>query len=427
VCLEIFSALLRAGPLRIQSENLPSKFIRDAKSFLRTQALDPIGPVTILDLAHGFPVTLDELADAVRDHDVDCSDLLPGESIPSDASANSSHRLTYISSMMGPSMKAVVQHSYGSPEEALSVREIDQPAIGDGEILLEVHAASVNALDWHMTRGMPYLIRFFDGLRVPRNRVRGVDVAGRVVATGKDVTRFKPGDEVFGGANGSFAELAVGREERLAPLPAGLTFEESAALYVAGMTALQGLRERARLRGGERIVIHGAGGGVGIFAVQIAKSMGAHVTAVTRTESVELVRSLGADTVIDYRVEDFTRRNERYDVLFDIGGSRPFLHYRRVMTREGRMVIVGGPAGGWLAPADRMLKGLFLSPFISQKIHTFVSRDDTESVTMLGEMARAGTIRPLIERRYALEDAAQAIRHVGEGRARGKVTIQVRA
>lgn len=323
-------------------------------------------------------------------------------------------------------MKAIVQTGYGSPD-VLALREIERPDIGDRDVLVEVHAASVNALDWHSTRGMPYLMRLSEGLRAPRHRVRGVDLAGRVVAAGRDVTRLKPGDEVFGGSNGSFAEYAATTEDRLARKPPGFTYEEAAAMHVAAMTAIQGLRDRAQLRPGHSVLIHGAGGGVGTFAVQIAKWLGARVIAVTRTENVDLVRSLGADEVIDYRAEDFTRRGERYDVLFDIGGSRPFTHCRRVVARGGTIVAVGGPAGRWLAPATRMIKAAMLSPFVSQRVIPFLSRDDHASLTLLADLAAAGHIRSIIERRYALAEAPEAIRYVGSGSARGKVVITVKS
>lgn len=322
-------------------------------------------------------------------------------------------------------MKAIVQEGYGSPD-VLRLRDIGQPAIDDRGVLVEIHAAAVNALDWHTTRGMPYLVRMGEGLRTPRNRVRGVDLAGRVVAVGRDVTRFKPGDEVFGGTNGSFAEYTATTEDRLARKPAGLGFGEAAALHVAGLTALQGLRDKAQLQPGQRVLVNGAGGGVGSFAVQIARWLGAHVTAVTRTESIDLVRSLGAHEVIDHRTEDFTRRQGRYDVLFDIGGTRSFAHCRRVLNRDGILVVVGGPAGRWLQPAGRLLKAATLSPFVSQRLVPFISRNDHAGLALLAELAEAGKIASVIDREYALPDAPEAIRYLGEGRARGKVVIRVR-
>ncbi|HVS66867.1 MAG TPA: NAD(P)-dependent alcohol dehydrogenase [Thermoanaerobaculia bacterium] len=280
-------------------------------------------------------------------------------------------------------MRAVVQVGYGTPD-VLALRDVEAPRPGDRQVLVRVHTASVNALDWHTTRGMPYLIRGLDGLRTPRQAIRGVDLSGSVEAVGKDVAGFAPGDEVFGGGDGSFAELAVSTPERLARKPAGVTHEQAATLNVAGLTALQALQEAARLQPPQRVLIHGAGGGVGTFAVQIAKWLGAHVTAVTRTESVETVRSLGADEVIDHRSGDFTRRPERWDVIADIGGGRRLGHLRRVLERSGVLVVIGAPAGRWLAPATRMLQAVVLSPFVPQRLAPFFSRSDAGGSGLAG-------------------------------------------
>src|SRR5919106_2481078 len=225
------------------------------------------------------------------------------------------------------------------------------PASGDDGVLVEVHAASVNALDWHLARGVPIFIRMLEAIGAPKYRVRGIDLAGRVKAVGKTVTRFKPGDEVFGGSDASFAEFTVTTEKRLAAKPAGITFEQAATLNVAGLTALQGLRDRARVRAGQRVLVNGAGGGVGTFAVQIAKWLGAHVTAVTRAGSVDVVRSLGADEIIDHGAEDFTSRRDRWDVIFDIGGTRPFSRCRRVLEPDGILLAIGGTGGARGGPA----------------------------------------------------------------------------
>jgi NADPH:quinone reductase-like Zn-dependent oxidoreductase len=323
-------------------------------------------------------------------------------------------------------VNAIVQDGYGSPSDVLALRDIATPTIDNGGVLVEVHAASVNALDWHITRGMPYVLRLGLGLRTPKDRVRGVDLAGRVVGVGARVTRFQIGDEVFGGADGSFAELTATTEDRLARKPSAFTYEEAAALHVACMTSLQGLRDKARLQAGQRVLINGAGGGVGTYAVQIAKWLGAHVTAVTRTESVDLVRSLGADDVIDHRTGDFTRGNVRYDVIFDIGGNRPFAHLRRVVARKGTIVSVGAPAGRWLAPASRLLKAAALSPFVSERVTPCISKNDGASLALLAELAEAGHIRTVVDRQFALSETAEAISYVGAGRARGKVVIKVR-
>ena len=317
-----------------------------------------------------------------------------------------------------------MQVGYGSPD-VLALHEVEMPHVDANGVLVRVHAASVNALDWHTTRGMPYFIRAFEGLRSPRHAIRGVDLAGRVEAVGEDVTEFRPGDEVFGGSNGSFAEYTLATPDRLALKPAGLTHAEAASLHVAGLTALQGLRDKAQTRTGQRVLVNGAGGGVGTFAVQIARWLGAHVTAVTRTESVELVRSIGADEVIDHRREDFTRRGERYDVFFDIGGNRPLAECRRVLTEKGILVAVGAPPGRWLAPATRLLQAAALSPFVSQRLVPFVSRNDAPGLVLLKELAEAGKLRPVIDRRYPLAEAPEAVRYVGEGHARGKVVVEI--
>ena len=322
-------------------------------------------------------------------------------------------------------MKAIVQEGYGSPD-ALKLREIEMPAYGDDGVLVEVHAASVNALDWHLMRGVPFFIPILEAIGGPKHRVRGVDLAGRVTAVGKNVTRFKPGDEVLGGADGSFAEFTATTEKRLAPKPAGITFEQAATLNVAGLTALQGLRDRARVRAAQRVLVNGAGGGVGTFAVQIAKWLGAHVTAVTRAASVDMTLSLGADEVIDHDTEDFTSRSDRWDVIFDIGGNRPFSRCRHVMAPDGILVAVGGPAGRWVAPAGRLLKAVMLSPLTRRRVVPFVAKSDAEGLALLAGLVERGTITPVIDRRFALGETAEAVRRLGAGHMRGKVVINMR-
>jgi NADPH:quinone reductase-like Zn-dependent oxidoreductase len=323
----------------------------------------------------------------------------------------------------GSTMKAIVQEGYGSPD-TLKLREIETPAAGDDGVLVEVHAASVNALDWHLARGVPIILRLLEAIGAPKHRVRGVDLAGRVTAVGKKVTRFKPGDEVLGGADGSFAEFSVTTEKRLAPKPAGITFEQAATLNIAGLTALLGLRDRARVRAGQRVLVNGAGGGVGTFAVQIAKWLGAHVTAVTRAGSADLVRSLGADEVIDHDAEDFTGRPDRWDVIFDIGGNRPFSRCRRVLVPDGILLAVGGPAGRWLAPASRLLHAVMLwSLTRRRRVVPFAAKSDPEGLALLAGLVERGTITPVIDRRFALSETAEAVRHLGAGHSRGKVVI----
>jgi len=323
-------------------------------------------------------------------------------------------------------MKAIVQEGYGTPD-VLKLREVEMPAFGDDGVLVEVHAASVNALDWHLMRGVPIFIRILEAIGAPKYRIRGVDLAGRVAAFGKNVTRFEPGDEVLGGADGSFAEFAVTTEKRLAPKPADITFEQAATLNIAGLTALQGLRDRAQVRASQRVLINGAGGGVGTFAVQIAKWLGAHVTAVTRAESIELVRSLGADEIIDHDAEDFTSRRDRWDVIFDIGGNRPFSRCRRVMEPDGILVAIGGPSGRWIAPAGRLLKAVVLSPVTRRRrVVPFVAKSDPEGLALLAGLVERGTITPIIDQRFKLSETAEAVRRLGAGHLRGKIVITTR-
>jgi NADPH:quinone reductase-like Zn-dependent oxidoreductase len=321
-------------------------------------------------------------------------------------------------------VKAIVQIGYGLPH-SLELRDVEAPRIGDDEVLVKVHAASVNALDYHMARGTPYIVRF-SGPRAPGQNIRGVDLSGQVEAVGKNVVDLKAGDEVFGGGNGSFAEYAAAARERLAPKPAALTHEHAAALHVAGLTALQGLRDTARLQRGQSVLVNGAGGGVGTFAVQIARWLGGQVTAVTRTENLEMVRSIGAEEAIDYRSEDFVRRGKRYDVVFDISGNRTFADCRRVLAEKGTLVVVGGPAGRWLAPATRVLKAIGLSPFTSQRLVPFLSKGSPEDLALLKGLAEDGQIRPVIDRQYTLSEAAEALTYAATGQARGKVIVTVR-
>jgi NADPH:quinone reductase-like Zn-dependent oxidoreductase len=320
-------------------------------------------------------------------------------------------------------VKAIVQVAYGLPR-ALELRDIQRPRIGDGQILVKVHAASLNALDFHIARGMPYLTRS-GGLRAPRDNIRGVDLSGRVEAVGKDVAGFNAGDEVFGGGNGSFAEYTATTPQRVSLKSSGLTHEQAAAFFIAGLTALQGLRDKARLQAGQRTLIIGAGGGVGTFAIQFAKSLGAHVTAVTRTENIDLVRSIGADEAIDYCTEDFASQGKRYDVLFDISGNRSFADCRRVLARKGTLVAVGGPAGRWLAPATRLLGAAALSPFVSQTLTPLVAKPSAADLALMQDLTEAGKIRPVIDREYALSDTVEALTYLGTGRVRGKVIIKI--
>jgi len=322
-------------------------------------------------------------------------------------------------------MKAIVQDRYGSTE-VLQLREIPRPALEDDRVLLRVKAASVNSLDWRTMRGEPRMFRRqMGGLRAPANPVRGVDVAGVVEAVGKNVTRLGPGDEVFGSAGGSFAEYARSRETTLQPKPRNLSFEEAACLNVTGLTALQGLRDGGRVQPGQRVLIYGAGGGVGSFAVQVAKALGAHVTAVTNTASVDMARALGADEVIDYKKTDFSRTGQKWDVIYDIVGNRAVGDYRRALTPTGTLVIIGGGGGPWLGPVVHMVKAIAMRRFVSQRLVPFISSSKTDDLAAIGQLAESGKLRPVIDRTYPLAEAAAAVRRLEGHTARGKIVITV--
>jgi NADPH:quinone reductase-like Zn-dependent oxidoreductase len=319
-------------------------------------------------------------------------------------------------------MKAIVYHEYGSPD-VLKCEETDKPTIGDDEVLIRVRAASVNPLDWHLMRGEPYIIRAMSGLRKPKPTRPGVDLAGQVEAAGRNVTQFQPGDEVFGASTGAFAEYVCVGENKLVLKPANLTFQQAAAVPVAAISALQGLRDKGRIQPGQKVLINGAAGGVGTFAVQIAKSFGAHVTGVCSTRNVDLVRSIGADHVIDYTQEDFTQSGQRYDLVYDCVGNHSLSAFRRVMTSRGNYVMVGGPAGRWIGPMDRALKALLLSLFVSQKLSMFLASTNKEDLVVLKELIEAKKVTPVIDRSYTLSEVPEAVRYSEEGHARGKVVI----
>jgi NADPH:quinone reductase-like Zn-dependent oxidoreductase len=325
-------------------------------------------------------------------------------------------------------MQAIVQETYGSAD-VLELRDIDRPQIADDEVLVRVQAAGVDRGVWHLMTGLPYPIRLAGyGLRAPKTPVPGMDLAGVVAAVGKDVTRFEPGDEVFGIGKGAFAEYARAPERKLVPKPANLTFEQAAAVSISGLTALQGLRDQARVQPGQTALIVGASGGVGTYAVQLAKAFGAEVTGVCSTTKVDLVRSIGADHVIDYTREDFADGKQRYDLILDIGGNSPLSRLRRALTPTGTLVIVGGESGGrWLGGNDRQLRALLLSPFVSQKLRTFISKENHQDILALTELIEAGKVTPVIDRTYRLSETPKAIRYVAEGHARGKVVITVGA
>jgi len=324
------------------------------------------------------------------------------------------------------SMKAIVRDAYGSAD-VLELRDIDRPEIAPDEALVRVHAAGVDRGVWHVMIGLPYPIRLAGyGLRAPKNPVLGADVAGVVEAVGADVTRFQPGDKVFGIGMGSYAEYVRAPENKLAPMPANLTFEQAAAVAISGLTALQGLRDRGKVTPGQKVLIIGASGGVGTYAVQLAKAFGAQVTAVCSTAKVEMVSSLGADHVIDYTHHDFADGKQRYDMILDIGGNSSLSRLRRALAAKGTLVIAGGETDGrWLGGADRQLRALLLSRFVDQKLTTFVSSENHEDMIVLKGLIEAGKIAPVIDRRYPLAEVPEAIRYVEQGHARGKVVITV--
>ena len=333
-------------------------------------------------------------------------------------------------------MQAIVNTEYGSPDD-LKLQEIDKPPVGDDGVLVRVRAASVNPVDWHRMRGEPYVVRpMMFGLRRPKKSVPGVDAAGHVEEVGANVRQFGLGDEVFGGPGSAFAEYVCGGEEDFAPKPAGLTFEQTAAVPVAGCTALQALRDHGQLQPGQSVLINGAAGGVGTFAVQIAKALGGDVTGVCSTQNVDMVRSIGADHVVDYTVEDFTRSGRRYDLIVNVAGNRSVSDLRRALTPKGTLVLAGGGVGreaggrlGLLVESLKLVAGslgvLVLSRFVGQRLLLFMAKIRTEDLVVLKELIEAGKVTPVIDRAYPLNEAPEAIRYLEAGHARGKVVVTV--
>jgi len=319
-------------------------------------------------------------------------------------------------------MKAIVHDRYGSAD-VLELRDIDTPVPGDTGVLVQVRVASVNASDWYMMAGLPYVVRLGFGVPRPTRRVRGHDLAGEVQAVGAEVTRFRPGDLVFGAAHGSFAEYACTDQEKLAALPDGVTLEQAATVPVAGLTALQALRDHGTLRRGQRVLVVGASGGVGSFAVQIAKAYGAAVTGVCSTTNVDLVASLGADQVIDYTRDDFTDTEERYDLLVDIRGTRPLSRCLRILSPGGTYVLAGGPRGRWIGPLVPVFKLLLSKPFVSHPLRNFVANINRGDLAVLSELMASGKVTPAIDRAYPLAEVPDAIRYWETGHVRGKVLI----
>jgi NADPH:quinone reductase-like Zn-dependent oxidoreductase len=326
-------------------------------------------------------------------------------------------------------MKAIVYCDYGVGN--LKLKDVEKPAPNDDQVLVKVRATSVNPYDWHFVEGTPKLMRLGVGLRKPKDTRLGVDYAGTVEAVGKSVTRFKPGDEVFGGKTGAFADYVCVRADRLiATKPANITFEEAGSVDIAGVTALQAVRDKGKVQPGQRILINGASGGVGTFAVQIAKSLGANVTGVCSTRNVDLVRSLGADRVIDYTKEDFTKGADRYDVIIDNIANHSLSEVRRVLTLKGKYIIIGGGSGakdwqGLFGMMTRMFKTLFVKPFVSQEMAMMLTDPKQNDLFVLADLMQSGKVKPVIDRTYKLEQVADAIRYVEAGHARGKVIITV--
>jgi NADPH:quinone reductase-like Zn-dependent oxidoreductase len=323
-------------------------------------------------------------------------------------------------------MKAIVQDRYGEVD-VLRLREVDRPVPGDGEVLVRVHAAGLDRGVWHVMTGLPYLIRLLGfGVRRPKVRVRGMDLAGRVEAVGGGVTRLRPGEAVFGWADGSYAEYVTAPEDQLAPMPAALGFEQAAAVPTSGFAALQALRDEGEIRPGQRVLVIGAAGGVGSFAVQLAKAFGAHVTGVAGPTQLDLVRSLGADEVVDHTGEDVTDGSRRWDLVVDTGGHRSLSKLRRALTPRGTLVIVGSEGRGrWLGGFDRQLRAVALSRFIRQRLRMLSSRPRPEDLQTLRELIEAGRLTPAVDRTYPLAEVPEAIRYMVQGHGRGKTVITV--
>lgn len=321
-------------------------------------------------------------------------------------------------------IKAIVQHRYGSPD-VLELKDVDTPAARGNEVLVRVRAAAVNIADWHLLRGIPYAMRPVVGLLKPKHQIPGRDLAGQVEAVGGAVEQFQPGDEVFGWCDGAFAEYACVEENSLLAKPGNVTLEQAAAVGDSAFTALNAVRDQGRIQPGQKVVINGASGGVGTFAVQIAKSFGADVTGVCSTTNVDMVRSIGADQVIDYTREDFTRARQRYDVMLDLVGSRSLSDCRRSLTPHGSYVLVGvSDMGRWLGLA-RQIKMLSSSPFVRQQMRIFITRRTRDDLMVLKKLVESGKVTPVVERRYQLSEVPEALRYQGEGHARGKLVIVI--
>lgn len=322
-------------------------------------------------------------------------------------------------------MRAAVHRLYGAPEEVIHVENVPDPEIGAGEVLVRVRAAGVNWADASMTTGEPYLMRLGYGLRSPRKGVRGTDVAGTVERVGADVTQHSPGDEVFGWSTATFAELAAVKEQQLIPKPTEISFEQAAGVPLAGCVALQSVRDIAHIGSGQKVLVNGASGGIGSFAVQIAKSFGAEVTGVCSTPNLELVRSLGADRVIDYTQQDFAEEPERYDLILDMADKHTLAQRRRTLTHKGTLIPNSGVGGPWFGSIGRIMKAWAITPFVSQKLRPFLSLSKAEDLRVLSAMVVEGTLTPIVGTTYPLTETGAAIAHAGSGHARGKIVITI--
>lgn len=322
-------------------------------------------------------------------------------------------------------MRAIVQYRYGSPGEVLELNEIDKPSLKEDEVLVRVRAAGVHIGDWLTISGLPYLIRLGYGLLKPKNRVPGMEMSGQVESVGKNVTQFKPGDEIFGWCKGAFAEYVAVSEDALALNPADASFEQAAGVPISGFTALQAVRDIGEVKPGQKVLVIGASGSVGTFAVQIAKAYGAEVTGVCSTRNVEMVRSIGADHVIDYMADDFSQGATRYDVILDTAGNHSLSDLRRALTPKGTLVIIGGSGGRWLMGFGRTIRASLLSPFVGQRLRQFLSKTTRDDLLVLKELIETGKVMPVIDKTYELSEAAAAVDYIGERHTRGKTVIKV--
>ena len=322
-------------------------------------------------------------------------------------------------------MKAIIYQEYGPPD-VLQLQDIPKPGYRDDQVLVRVRAAAVNPYDWHFIRGLPYFMRLFVGLRGPRSKFLGLDFSGQVEAVGRSISEFQPGDEVFGMCEGAFAEYLSISENKLAHKPNNLTFEQAAAVPLAALTALQGLRGARKPLAGQKMLIVGASGGVGTFAVQLAKEFGAEVTGVCSSRNHELVRSLGAEHLIDYSRQDFTRGERKYDLIFQLAGTASPARCRRALTRQGTLILSSGDSSDrWIGPLDRIIKAAFLAPLSAQKLRSLDTKHSKEDLQYLATLLEGARIRPVIDRAYRLDEASEAIRYLEKGHARGKVVLTV--